>query len=49
MKTFHCWRDIIIFHNIADDLTAHVLYVLEFVKLVLRRASQEGVAVVYVQ
>ena len=49
VKIFHCWRDIIIFPNIADDSTAHILYVLEFVNLVLKRASQEGVAVVYVQ
>ena len=47
VKIFHCWRDIIIFPNIADDSTAHILYALKLVNLVLRKASQEGVAVVY--
>ena len=34
--------------NVADDLAAHVLYMLKFVELILRRTTQEGVAIVNV-
>ena len=34
------------FPDAADDPTAHVLYALKFIKLILRRTCQKGVAVV---
>ena len=49
VKTFHFWRDMVMFPDVTDDMAAHVLYMLKFVKLILRRTSQEGVAVVNVR
>ena len=42
VKTFHGWRNMIIFSEITDDLTAHVLYMLEFIQLVPSSSCQEN-------
>ena len=39
MEIFHCYRDMIMFPDVADDPAAHILYMLKFVKLVLQGAS----------
>ena len=49
VKTFHFWRDMVVFPNVTDDPAAHVLYMLKFFELILRRISQEGVAIVSVR
>ena len=36
----------VVYPDVADDLAAHVLYVLKFIKLILRGTNQKGIAVV---
>ena len=47
VEASHCWRNMIIFSEVTDDSTAHVLYPLKFVQLKLRRTCQEGIAIIY--
>ena len=46
MEVFYCWRDMVVYPDVADDLATHVLYVLKFIELILRGTSQKGIAVV---
>ena len=47
VKASHGWRNMIIFSDITNDSTAHTLYTLKFVQLILRRTCQEGIAIIY--
>ena len=48
VKTSHGWRNMIIFSEITDDSTAHVLNTLAFIFLILSRSCQERITVVHV-
>ena len=46
MKASHGWRNMVIFSDVTDDSTTHVLYTLEFIQLKLRQSCQKGIAVI---
>ena len=46
MKASHGWRNMVIFSDVTDDSTAHVLHTLEFIQLILRQSCQGGIAII---
>ena len=48
VKASHGWSNMVVFSEITDDSTVHVLNTIEFIPLVLSRSNEEGIAVIYV-